>query len=311
MARRVLVTGGTGFLGRAVIQNLSASGYEVHAVTHSVQPHYANVIWHSADLISCSDSEALISKVEPDALVALAWHMAPGNAHAAENADWVAPSIALIKAFAASGGRRALVCGSCAEYDWSAPAPFLEMETPLNPSSAYGSAKLSVFNAFTALCETAGLSAVWVRPFFLYGPGEAPHRLAADVIISLLEGRPALCSSGLQRRDYLHVFDVASAIAKLLDSDVTGPVNIGSGKAIAVKDLILEIAQQIGATDLVQLGAHKTRANDPDIIEADIHRLQTSTNWSQQFDLQNGVADTIAWWRKELADQRKVAPHGK
>lgn len=304
MARRVLVTGGAGFLGRAVVPLLAAVGYEVHAVARGAVTDTSDTIWHSADLTSCSASEALVETVKPDTLVALAWHMAPGNASAAENFDWVEPSVALIKAFAASGGRRALVCGSCAEYDWSTPNPFSENDTPLNPSSAYGIAKLALFKAFSDICETSDLSGVWVRPFFLYGPGEARHRLAADVVISLLEGRAALCSSGVQRRDYLHVSDVASAIAQLLDSDARGAVNIGSGMATAIKDLIMEIAYQIGAADLVQLGARETRPDDPELIEADISQLQALTDWSPQFDLQTGVADTIAWWRGELAKER-------
>ena len=186
----------------------------------------------------------------------------------------------------------------------SAPNPFSENDTPLNPSSAYGISKLALFKAFSDICETSYLSGVWVRPFFLYGPGEARHRLAADVVISLLEGRAALCTSGVQRRDYLHVSDVASAIALLLDSNARGAVNIGSGRAIAIKDLIMEIAHQIGAADLVQLGTRKTRFDDPELIESDISQLQALTDWTPQYDLQTGVADTIAWWRGELAKDR-------
>jgi len=303
--RRVLVTGGAGFLGRAVIPKLAAAGFEVHAVARNAVTDASGTIWHVTNLISSPASKALIEKVKPDFLVALAWHMGPGNAGATENSDWVEPSIALLNAFASAGGQRALVCGSCAEYDWTASNPFSEQETPLKPLSAYGQAKLELFNAFSDICDTSGLSGVWVRPFFLYGPGEARHRLAADVVISLLEGRAALCSSGVQRRDYLHVSDVASAITLLLDSKAQGGVNIGSGKAIAIKDLILEIAHQIGANNLVRLGARETRPDDPDIIEADISRLQNLTTWTPQFDLQTGVADTIAWWRDELAEERK------
>lgn len=305
MARRVLVTGGAGFLGRAVVPLLAVAGYEVHAVGRGAVTDTSDTIWHSADLTSSSAAEALIAAVKPDALVALAWHMAPGNARAAENFDWVEPSVALIKDFAAAGGRRALFCGSCAEYNWSAPNPFSENQTPLKPSSNYGKAKLALFRAFSDICERSDLSGVWARPFFLYGPGEARHRLVADVTISLLEGRPALCSSGEQRRDYLHVSDVASAIARLLDSDAKGAVNIGSGKAIAVRDLIMEIARQLDATDLVQLGARKSPPDDPELIEANISRLQTLTDWSPQNSLQTGVADTIAWWRGTLAKDRK------
>ncbi len=310
MGRRVLVTGGSGFLGRAVIPNLASAGYEVHAVSHTTTIDASNTVWHNADLLNNATAKDLIKTVKPEALVALAWYMAPGNANAAENFDWVEPSIELIKAFSEAGGRRALICGSCAEYDWTEQAPFLEYATPLNPASAYGSAKLTLFKEFTAVCDNSEMSGVWARPFFMYGPGEARHRLAADVIISLLQGRPALCTSGVQLRDYLHVSDVASAISMLLDSDENGPVNIGSGKAIAIKELVLEIASQIDATNLVKFGERETHENDPKTIEADIHRLQVSTGWKPHFDLKHGITDTIEWWRNELDNNRKVPANG-
>ncbi|WP_421021629.1 NAD-dependent epimerase/dehydratase family protein, partial [Klebsiella pneumoniae] len=81
----------------------------------------------------------------------------------------------------------------------------------------------------TAYASQTGLSATWARLFFMYGPGEHPNRVTSSVILSLLQGKSAQCSHGMQIRDFLHVADVASALVTLLDSDVTGPVNIGSG----------------------------------------------------------------------------------
>lgn len=311
MGPKVLVTGGAGFLGRVVIPNLAAMGYQVHAVTHHAKINEPSTISHKANLLNCIAARNLISTIKPDALVLLAWHMAPENASATENFDWIAPTITLIETFAEVGGRRVLVCGSCAEYDWKAPTPFSESFTPLDPASAYGSAKLALFQEFTALCDRSEISGVWARPFFMYGPGEARRRLAADVIVSLLQGRPALCSPGNQLRDYLHVSDVASAISMLLSSDAIGPVNIGSGKAIPIKDLILEIADQIDATSLVKLGALEVQEDEADKVEADINRLQAATCWTPHFDLKNGIADTIEWWRKELDKEGKAPANGE
>ena len=92
-----------------------------------------------------------------------------------------------------------------------------------NPDTDYGAAKASLSRIFEPLCaHSLEVSGAWARPYFLYGPGENPRRLAADVILSLLEGREALCGAGTQKRDFLHVGDVADAMATLLASDVTG-----------------------------------------------------------------------------------------
>lgn len=181
----------------------------------------------------------------------------------------------------------------------------VEAETPLRPASPYGAAKLALATAFASICAATGLSGAWARPFFMYGPGEAPRRLAADVILSLLRGEHARCTHGRQRRDFLHVADVGDALAAILDSGAEGPVNVGAGAAIPIADLAMEIARQIGAPDRLQLGARPAPPDDPALIEADTGRLGREIGWQPRFDLESGIADTIGWWRQNMPERER------
>src|SRR4030095_7552715 len=98
-------------------------------------------------------------------------------------------------------------------------------------------------------------SSAWGRLFFLYGPHEPRERLVASVIRSILMDEPALCSHGRQNRAFLHVQDAADALVALLDSAVSGPVNIASGTPVAVLDVVQEIANPLERPNLVQPGA--------------------------------------------------------
>jgi nucleoside-diphosphate-sugar epimerase len=302
----VLVTGAAGFLGRAVLEALAPSGARVMATYRGETPHSegrgtgAHVTWVRADLTDPAAITALCQTHKPTHLMALAWYMGPGNQQAVENFRWIQHSIDLLFAFAEAGGRRVTFCGSCMEYDWSLEAPFVENVSALTPDTEYGAAKAALFAAFEKLCGKLELSGAWARPYFLYGPGENRRRLAADVVVSLLEEREALCSHGRQKRDFLHVDDVAEAMTRLMWSDHEGPLNIGSGTAIPLADLIEEIGRQIGRPDLIRLGARPARPGDPDLVEADTTRLRETLGWSPRYNLETGVADTIAWWRDQL-----------
>src|SRR5262249_15055807 len=153
------------------------------------------------------------------------------------NLQWVGASLELIQAFQRHGGRRLVAAGTCAEYGRS-DAPCLEETTPLQPATLYGTCKHALQLMLAAFSNETGLSSAWGRMFFLFGPGEHSNRLVPSVIRALLEGRPALCSQGNQLRDFLPVEHAAEAFVALLDSDVTGAINIASGAAVSVKQIV-------------------------------------------------------------------------
>jgi nucleoside-diphosphate-sugar epimerase len=140
------------------------------------------------------------------------------------------------------------------------------------------------------------VSFAWGRLFFMYGPGEAPEKLVATVIRNSLAGLPTDTTPGTQVRDFQHVADAGGALAALLESAVEGPVNIASGVPIAVGELILRVADRLGARSLVRLGAKPAPVEAPR-VEAAVERLRTEVGWTDRFSLDTGLDDAIAWWR--------------
>jgi len=292
--KRVLVTGASGFIGHHCLEPLLSAGYKVHAADISI-PLEAGMPceWHRVDLFSESQVTHLLANVRPTHLLHFAWYAEPGKYWTSlENFHWVRASLNLFEQFYNHGGKRLVAAGTCAEYDWNY-GYCSESITPLSPSTTYGICKHSLRIMLDAFSLEAGLSSAWGRIFFLYGPHEHPGRLVASVIHALLAGRPALCSHGNQIRDFLHVADVASAFVALLESDVRGAINIASGKPVAIKDLVFQIARQIGREDLLHLGAIPVKENDPPVLIADIRRLSVEVGWRPTYGIDEGIINTI------------------
>ncbi len=298
--KRVLLTGGTGFIGRHCIADLQARGYEVHATTSRTPPALDGVHWHRTDLLNGDQTAALLAELRPDSLLHLAWYAKHGLFwQALENLDWVRASISLLREFIAQGGRRAVFAGSCAEYDW-ADGLCREAATPLRPQGLYGVSK----HAFRLLAEEAsrraGVSCAWGRIFFLYGPDEQPGRLVPLVVRSQLRGEHVSCSAGELQRDYLYVADVASALVALLDSTLEGAVNIGSGRAMSIRAMAGHIAGRLGRPELVDFGAPAGARADAPLVVADTARLAGELQWAPRFDIDRGLDLTIDWWRQRV-----------
>jgi nucleoside-diphosphate-sugar epimerase len=290
---RVLLTGATGLIGRATLPALAALGAEVIAVSRSGRDMPGAMKSVACDLLDPAALARAVSEARATHLVHLAWADGADRWHSPVNDIWADTTLALLQAFADGGERRALMAGSCAEYDWDGPGLLTE-STPLRPATRYGQAKARAGGACLAAASGLGLSLVWARPFFVYGPGEPEGRLVGDLVTGLRAGRAVDCTDGLQRRDFLYSGDLGQALAALLAADATGPVNVGSGRAIPVRDLIGEIARQVGRPGLVRLGARPRPADDPPEICADVARLTCATGFRPACSLAEGVAALLA-----------------
>ncbi|HYM45161.1 MAG TPA: NAD(P)-dependent oxidoreductase [Solirubrobacteraceae bacterium] len=301
---RVLLTGAGGFVGSSALRALLRDGYEVHAVSSRVRREEPGVVWHLADLHAQDSAEELLGRVRPELLLHLAWYAEHGRFwRSVENVRWVESTLRLMRAFARHEGRRAVLAGTCAEYEWSPEGGVLcEAATPLRPATLYGVSKDATRAVAQALAEETELELAWGRIFFPYGPGEPRARLLPSVACALLAGVPAPVSEGSQVRDFVHVEDVAEAFVALLGSDVRGAVNVGSGEGVTVRAAVELVGAATGRADLVRFGALESRPGEPAALIADVGRLREEVGFESRISLEDGVAATVAWWREALSD---------
>ncbi|HEY3425745.1 MAG TPA: NAD(P)-dependent oxidoreductase [Negativicutes bacterium] len=294
------MTGASGFIGRHAIDGLIRRGYEVHAISRFHSDSAATIYWHNVDMFNSMQVENIFKTIRPSHLLHFAWNVDPKSyMMSIENFHWVRASMDLLDSFQKNGGVRAVFAGTCAEYDWRYGC-LSEKLMPCQPSSIYGICKNSLNAMMSAFCLSSGISAAWGRIFFLYGPYEAASRLVASTIKSLLQGEPALCTHGEQYRDFLYVEDVADAFCALLDSPITGSVNIASGEPIKLRKLVQLIATIIGNPEMLQIGKIESRFGEPPLLCANVERLSIEVGWKPRYNINEGIEKTIQWWQNCL-----------
>jgi protein O-GlcNAc transferase len=294
-ARRVLLTGASGFLGRQTIGPLLDLSFEVHAVGNTVTDPRAR--WYRADLLDQGSRRQLAAAVRPDALLHCAWVTQPGAYRTSPaNLDWVAASLDLARLAEQYGARRMLMVGSCTEYDWRGlPARPWREDDPCQPVSLYGTAKNALHRLAAAFAAQVGTGLVWARLFHLYGPHEAPSRLVPSLLAALREGRQAETGPAEAVRDFMHVADAGRALAHLLAGEIHGTVNVASGEPVRIATIARIAAQIAGRPDL--RAAPTKPSTDPEVVLANTSKLR-ATGFAPCITLDRGIS--ALWQGKEV-----------
>lgn len=297
---KVILTGGTGFIGQHALHYLLDRGHEIHVLSSKKSHGMNGAIWHQQDLMDFAGTRDFVKKIQATHLLHLAWTVKPGQFWTSvENLSWVQCSLNLIRAFQESGGRRIVAAGTCGEYDWNGDI-FDEKTSQFCPATLYGASKRGLYLISEAFAHSKNLSFAWGYVFHLYGPGENPNRFLPSIIRGLLQKKIIPCSHGDQIRDFLHVSDVARAFVSLLESSLIGGVNIGSGNEISLKKLARMVADQIGGHELLHFGALATPFNEPLRLVPEVKRLHKELNWAANQSISQGLEEVISWWKRNL-----------
>ena len=276
MSRRLLITGASGFIGAHLAALAAQDGeWDVHAASR-----------RDTDLLDPAAVDRLIAAAKPTHLIHLAWFVEPGAYWTSpENHRWVEASAHLFRTFAEHGGERLIGAGTSAEYDWSVNGAMREDTTPLRPATLYGESKKRLYE----LAQATGISSAWGRIFMVYGPGEPPTRFIPRMIRALRDGEPAVCTAPDAARDFIYVRDVAAALLAMAKSDVIGAVNIGTGVATTLREVVQLLVAQLGHGENIR----EQPGHEPPLVVADIARLRGEVGFTPSIDLRQGLELTI------------------
>jgi nucleoside-diphosphate-sugar epimerase len=193
VTRRVLLTGGTGFVGRQVLCALHAAGAEVRAVVRSGSaarlPEPVATVLESPDLFAEPSAWWAEAAAGVDAVVHVAWYAEPGAyLTSPRNLSCLSGTLQMAEGSLRAGVRRFVGVGTCFEYDLN--VGHLATTTPLDPVTPYAAAKASAFLALSRHYAQAQASFAWCRLFYLYGEAEDARRLVPYVRERLAAGQP-------------------------------------------------------------------------------------------------------------------------
>jgi UDP-glucose 4-epimerase len=306
---KCLVTGGAGFIGSNLVDALLARGDEVTVVDDLSTGRRVNLeqaLANGAELVELDirDGAALADLARerrPERVFHLAAQIDVRKSiedpafDAAVNVGGTAN--VLDAARAAECGRVVFVSTGGAIYGEGADQQLpLPEDAPIAPLSAYGQSKFAA-EGYLALYERLyGLSSVALRLGNVYGPRQDPLGEAGVIAIFcgvLREGgRPTIFGDGTQTRDYIYVGDVVAAALAAAESDVTGPLNIGTGRETSVLELV-EALRELGDAENFEPELAAPRTGEVQRVSVDPSRAERELNWKAGVDLNDGLRRTL------------------
>lgn len=310
----VMVTGAAGFIGSHVTRALVAEGADVHGLTSSVSSIYpdrlrglrGDITLHEANLTDRTAVEKLVRQVRPGIVLHLGAYTHVGKSWSRVDEcvqTNVQGTVNLLEALADVGCDRIVNTGTSEIYG-PIDVPFHEDARP-QPGSPYAVSKYAA-EMFCRLGVTSyGWPIVMVRPFNAYGPAQSPDRIIPEVIVRALLGDPVAMTTGTQTREFNYVEDIAEGfLAAATAPGVEGQViNLGSGQEVAIRELATRILGLMGDPVEAQFGALPDRPIEVWRMYGDHTRARRLLEWRPRHSLEDGLAATIEWYRRELAER--------
>lgn len=310
---KLLVTGAAGFVGAAIVRDAVAQGHHVVATVRSegVPTRLAGVAGDlrlaAVDLRDTAAVARLLTDERPQLVIHSAWRglSGPDRFDRSQISDNLDSACGLVDACIASGVAKFVGIGSQGEYGLL-EGKISESDCP-EPTSLYGASKLATLHLTRQLCAQNGVAFAWMRLFSTYGPGDNPNWLIPSLIAQMLAGSRPRTSLGTQLWDYLYISDVARGIlAAAVTESATGVFNLGSGKPVAVRSIVEIIRDQAAPGLELVFGEIAYRPDQIWHMEADIARLTSATGWAPKVGLEDGIARTVDWHRREIADGSRL-----
>jgi GDP-L-fucose synthase len=302
---RILVTGGAGFLGSFLVEQLRQRGYSEIFVLRR----------NEFDLTVEKDVIALYEKFQPTVVAHLAAEVGGIGANRDNPGRFFFANLAmglhLIEHGRRFGIKKFLQTGTICAYPKFTPTPFKESDLwngyPEETNAPYGIAKKSLLVMCQSYRQQYGLNAIYLLPVNLYGPRDNFDLHSSHVIPALIrkfvearqrgDEKVTAWGTGTPSREFLYVEDCAAGLLAALEHyDSPEPMNLGSGREITIRDLTELIARLVGFRGRIEWDA--TKPDGQPRRQLDVSRARDAIGFVAKTPLEEGLARTIEWFNQ-------------
>lgn len=300
MIKSAVLTGPTGVLGTALVKKLAEVGVDTYVVCHRGSQRNATILEHpSIHKVECDMEEigrlpSLIKK-SVDAFFHFAWLGTQVNSNRMDmylqntNVRYALDTVYVAKEL---GCKVYVGAGSQAEY--GRIDGVIHPDTPTNPISGYGMAKLCAGQMTRVLCKDFGIRHIWPRIVSVYGKNDGDKTLVNTLIRTLKAGESPKLTAGEQLWDYLYAADAAEALYLMAEKGKDGVVYVlGSGTARKLKDYMMDIRDEVNKDIPLGLGEIPYLPDQAMHLEADISNLTQDTGWRPKTNFINGIRNLL------------------
>ena len=327
MSRRVVITGGAGFIGSHTAERFLAEGWTVDLIDNLVTGKRENLpagaTFHELDITDSAAAE-LVARLKPDVLVHLAAQMDVRLSVANPVFDAttnIVGSLALVEAVRHHTPRTRVVFSSTGGVIYGDQTTPPNVETfEKNPDSPYAIAKLSVELYLAYYSRIHRLDTVSLRFGNVYGPRQDPHGEAGVVAIfcgRLLEGKAlTIFGDGRQTRDYVYVADVVDAVMRAATRELPAPrkvdtrsYNVGTGLGTPVLRIAEVLMKVSGVTAPLDFAPHRPGEQQESYI--DVNKASDELDWRPRVGLEEGLTRSYEWFaaRHAAASPARTTTH--
>jgi GDP-L-fucose synthase len=304
--KRIVVTGGAGFLGRYVVQRLQALGGPEVFVPRK----------RDYDLRERDNIRRLLAEARPQVIIHAAGQVGGIGANRAHPADFfydnLMMGVQLLDEAWRAGVEKFVAIGTVCAYPKFAPVPFHEDDLwngyPEETNAPYGLAKKMLLVQSEAYRQQHGFNSIFLLPVNLYGPGDNFDLETAHVIPALIRkcveaqqrGEPEIVvwGDGSATREFLYVDDAADGIVLAAERyNSSAPVNIGSAFEISIQDLVGEIARATGFTGRIVWDTSKP--NGQPRRKLDTSRAEQAFGFRSRTSFADGLRRVVEWYRAQ------------
>ena len=307
---KVLVTGGSGFIASHLCRRLVDMGVDLHVLVkyNSVMDNIRLAdIWDKITPVEADlrnpDSLKQLAQLKPERIYHLAAYNHVGDSfmHVSEAVDSNGKgTINLLEAY--RDYERFVYISSSEVYGYQESVPFHEDATPF-PLSPYAVGKYMGELYARSKWHAEKSQIVVVRPFNAYGPYQSPRAITAEMIIKCLLGDDIVTTEGYQTREFNFVENLVDGLilAGTRNEAVGEVINLGCGQEVSIRDLVQRIHKMTNSSSRLGIGELPDRPGEIRRMSADNNRAREVLGWSPKVDHDDGLAITIEWYRRFLA----------